>query len=42
MAVRQDYHLQSWQKRKVYPDSLAFINPDNKINKLSVLETKEH
>ena len=40
MVARQDYHLQGWQKRKVYPDFLAFISPDNKINKLSVLETK--
>ena len=28
------------KKRKVYPDFLAFISPDNKIKKLSVLETK--
>ena len=40
MVAKQDYHLQGWQKRKVYPDFLAFINPDNKIEKLSVLETK--
>ncbi len=40
MVARQDYHLQGWQKRKVYPDFLAFISPDNKIKKLSVLETK--
>ncbi|MDE0118412.1 MAG: DEAD/DEAH box helicase family protein [Bdellovibrionales bacterium] len=40
MVAKQDYHLQGWQKRKVYPDFLAFISPDNKINKLSVLETK--
>ena len=40
VAQKQDYHLQGWQKRKVYPDFLAFISPDNKINKLSVLETK--
>ncbi len=43
MVAKQDYHLQGWQKRKVYPDFLAFISPDNKIKKLSVLETKgEH
>ena len=40
MVAQQDYHLQGWQKRKVYPDFLAFISPDNKIKKLSVLETK--
>ncbi len=40
MAAKKDYHLQGWQKRKVYPDFLAFISPDNKIKKLSVLETK--
>ena len=40
LVARQDYHLQGWQKRKVYPDFLAFISPDNKIKKLSVLETK--
>ena len=40
MIAQQDYYLQGWQKRKVYPDFLAFISPDNKIKKLSVLETK--
>ena len=40
MVAKQDYHLQGWQKRRVFPDFLAFISPDNKINKLSVLETK--
>ena len=40
MVAKQDYHLQGWQKRKIYPDFLAFISPDNQINKLSVLETK--
>ena len=40
MVARQDYHLQGWQKRKIYPDFLASISPDNKIKKLSVLETK--
>ena len=40
VAQKQDYHLQGWQKRKIYPDFLAFISPDNKIKKLSVLETK--
>ncbi len=40
MVAQQDYYLQGWQKRKVYPDFLAFISPDNKIKKLSVLETK--
>jgi len=40
MVAKQDYHLQGWQKRKVYPDFLAFISPDSKIKKLSVLETK--
>ena len=40
IVKKQDYHLQGWQKRKVYPDFLAFISPDNKIKKLSVLEAK--
>ena len=40
MVAQQDYYLQGWQKRKIYPDFLAFISPDNKIKKLSVLETK--
>ena len=40
MVAKQDYHLQGWQKRRVFPDFLAFISPDNKINKLSILETK--
>ena len=40
MVAKQDYHLQGWKKGKVYPDFLAFISPDNKISKLSVLETK--
>ena len=40
IAKKQDYHLQGWQRQKVYPDFLAFISPDNKIKKLSVLETK--
>ena len=40
MVAKQDYHLQGWQKRKIYPNFLAFISPDKKIKKLSVLETK--
>ena len=40
LIARQGYHLQGWQRRKVYPDFLAFISPDNKIKKLAVLETK--
>ena len=40
MVAKQDYHLQGWQKRKIYPDFLAFISPDNQVKKLSVLETK--
>ena len=40
VAKQQSYHLQGWQKRKVHPDFLALISPDNKIKKLSVLETK--
>ncbi len=43
MVKKQGWHLQGWQKRKVWPDFLAFISPDSKIKKLSVLETKgEH
>ena len=40
MVAKQDYHLQGWQKRKIYPDFLAFVSHDNKIKKLSALETK--
>ncbi len=40
IAVKQGYHLQGWQKRKIYPDFLAFISSENKVKKLSVLEAK--
>ena len=41
IVSRQDYYLQGWQKRKVYPDFLAYIDgKSGKVNKLSVLETK--
>ena len=39
MVARQDYYLQGWQARKVYPDFLACVDKDN-ANKISVLETK--
>lgn len=44
LIAKQDYHLQGWQKRKVYPDFLAFIqHKKSEIKKLSVLEVKgEH
>lgn len=44
LVARQDYYIQDWQKRKVYPDFLAFIDHrKSEIKKLSILETKgEH
>ena len=40
MVARQDYHLQGWQKRKIWPDFLACVvlRPEGK--KYAVLETK--
>ena len=41
IVSRQGYYLQGWQKRKVYPDFLAYIDgKSGRVNKLSVLETK--
>lgn len=41
MVSKQDYHVQGWQKKKVYPDFLAFVSHGNlKQSRLSVLETK--
>ncbi len=44
IAKTGDYHIQGWQKRKVYPDFLACIDESHsQKTKLSVLETKgEH
>ena len=39
MIARQDYYLQGWQKRKVYPDFLACVDM-NGSGKVSVIETK--
>jgi len=38
MVARQGYYLQGWQKRKVYPDFLAFS--DSNHDKYLILETK--
>ena len=40
MAARQDYHLQGWQKRKIWPDFLACAVSSSQGNKYAVLETK--
>ena len=41
MVAKNDYYLQGWQKRKVYPDFLACVNSnDLSGSKLSVIETK--
>jgi len=38
---RQDWHLQGWQKNKIYPDFLVCIQPSKSGNvSFSVLETK--
>lgn len=41
LVARQDYHLQGWQKNKIYPDFLACVKglPDGNC-KFTVLETK--
>ena len=39
MIAKQDYHLQGWQTRKVYPDFLACVDSNN-ANMVSILETK--
>jgi type III restriction enzyme len=41
IAVRQDWHLQGWQRSRVYPDFLACLhgNGDGKL-RFTVLETK--
>ena len=44
MISKQDYHLQGWQKRKIWPDFLAYsvANPQASTapNKYMILETK--
>ena len=40
IARRQDYHLQGWQKRKIWPDFLACVVSNSKKSKYTVLETK--
>ena len=46
MVARQsstDYHLQGWQKRKIWPDFLAYAVSQSKGQKYVILETKgEH
>lgn len=44
LAVRQDYHLQGWQREKVYPDFLVCMaDEENGKVRFSMLETKgEH
>ena len=40
MVARQDYHLQGWQKQKVWPDFLACVVPTHEGKTYAVLETK--
>lgn len=41
LVARQDYHLQGWQRNKVYPDFLACLHEqDDGSAQLLVLETK--
>ena len=40
MVAKQDYHLQGWQKRKVWPDFLAYAVSDSQGKRYAVLETK--
>ena len=39
IVAKQDYYLQGWQARKVYPDFLACVDSNN-ADKVAVLETK--
>ncbi|MBC6414446.1 MAG: DEAD/DEAH box helicase family protein [Chromatiales bacterium] len=39
MVAKQEYYLQGWQKRKVYPDFLAFVDT-NGSGRVSIIETK--
>lgn len=41
LVARQDYHVQGWQRNKVYPDFLACLQEqDNGSRQIMVLETK--
>ena len=40
MLTKQDYHLQGWQQRKIWPDFLAFAVSEAKGKRYIVLETK--
>ena len=41
MIAKDDYYLQGWQKNKVYPDFLAYVDKENlDRSKISVIETK--
>ena len=40
MIAKQDYHLQGWQKRKIWPDFLALAVSEDKGKRYVVLETK--
>jgi len=40
LAARQEYHLQGWQRNKVYPDFLACITSNGNGYTFSILETK--
>jgi len=44
LVVKQDYHLQGWQRNRVYPDFLACVEKqDDGSVQFTVLETKgEH
>ena len=40
LVAKQDYHLQGWQRNKVYPDFLACITSNDDGYTFSILETK--
>jgi type III restriction enzyme len=40
LVAKQDYHLQGWQRNKVYPDFLACITSSDDGVTFSILETK--
>lgn len=39
-AARQQYGLQGWRRKMIYPDFIFSVAPDGKTKKLVVLETK--
>ena len=40
LVAKQDYHLQGWQRNKVYPDFLACVTSSDNGLTFSILETK--